>query len=182
MLISLIAAVALDGTIGNNGQLPWSITDDMQFFSTTTTGHVVITGRKNFEAMGGPLPNRPTLVLSRDANYTAPGARVFQDLVSALRHAEALGETEVFVIGGAHVYDAAKPYAHRFYRTVVLASVGGDVTYLDQDFKGWDRQVLTHREKSAVNEHAFRVELWSRVTPAKNYAQEAPLTSSELMK
>lgn len=173
MLISLIAAVALDGTIGNNGQLPWSITEDMRFFTAMTTGHVVITGRKNFEAMGGPLHNRPTLVLSRDANYNAPGAHVFHDLEATLRHARSLGETEVFVIGGAHVYEAAKPYAHRFYRTLVLANVGGDARYLDDDFAGWDYQLLTQGERNAANEHAFRVELWSRVTPPKSYAHNA---------
>lgn len=173
MIVSLIAAIALNGTIGKRGQLPWSIDEDMQFFTATTTGHVVISGRKNFEAMGGPLPHRVTLVLSRDPNYAAPGAQVFDDLVAALRYAEELGEPEVFIIGGAHLYEAAKPYAHRFYRTVVLAAVEGDVTYADDDFDGWRHEVLSHGRKNRVNEHAFRIELWSRTTPDQDYRQRA---------
>jgi dihydrofolate reductase len=170
MIVSLIAAVATNGTIGHSGRLPWSIAEDMEFFTTTTKGHVVITGRKNFESMGGPLPERINLVLSREPKYAAPGARVCTDIETALRVAERLDEREVFVIGGAQVYAAAKPYAHRFYRTIVLAPVAGDVKYGDSDFAGWDHQVLAHGERNAVNEHAFRVELWSRETPDKRYA------------
>lgn len=173
MLISLIAAVAVNGTIGKDGQLPWSIADDMQFFSATTRGHVVITGRKNFESMGGPLPERTNLVVSRDPTYPAKGASVFDDLVGALRFAQRVGEQEVFIIGGAQLYTTAKPYAHRFYRTVVLAEVLGDVKYQDDNFDGWQAQVLLRGEKSAVNEHAFRVELWSRPTPDKDYESDA---------
>jgi dihydrofolate reductase len=175
MLISLIAAVALNGTIGKNGQLPWSIAEDMRFFSDTTLGHVVITGRKNFEAMGGPLPGRSNIVLSRDPAYAPTGARAVGDLVTALRLAQEQGEGEVFIIGGSHVYTAAKPYAHRFYRTVVLSNVDGDVKYEDDDFRGWTLRVLSHGQKNAVNQHAFRIELWSRKTPEKDYAAALPI-------
>jgi dihydrofolate reductase len=169
MIVSLIAAVAVDGTIGNGGQLPWSIADDMRFFTTTTSGHVVITGRKNFEAMGGPLPHRTNLVLSRNLEYIANGARVFGELPSALRFAEKLGESEVFIIGGAELYEAAKPYAHRFYLTRVLARVGGDTKYFDDAFQGWQKTTLSRGEKNDVNEHAFCIELWSRATPDLDY-------------
>lgn len=178
MIVSLIAAVGLDGTIGHAGKLPWSIARDSQFFTDTTRGHVVITGRKNFEAMGGPLPQRSTIVLSRDPGYRAPGAKAVSDLVEALCLARNSGEREVFIIGGAELYAAAKPYAHRFYRTVVFAQVNGDVKYQDDDFNGWEVLTLFSGEKSTTNEHAFRVELWSRATPEKSY--EAGCSDAEV--
>lgn len=163
MFVSLIAAVALDGTIGNNNALPWQIRDDMRFFTNTTRRHVVITGRKNFEAMGGPLPDRINVLVTRNQEYPAPeGVYVVNDVEKALRLAEYLGETEAFVIGGAELFRAAKPYAHRFYRTTVLAEVGGDVRYTDVDWTDWDVREVGRGSRSAANEHAFTIELLSR--------------------
>lgn len=162
MLISLIAAVAQNGTIGRKNQLPWRIADDMRFFTATTHGHIVISGRKNFDAMGGPLPHRPTFVVTRDPTYVALGARVFLTLEQALLAAEARRETEAFVIGGAELYHLAKPYAHRYYRTTVLAEVDGDVRFDDSNWEDWSVTLLEECPASPVNEYPFRIELLSR--------------------
>lgn len=162
MLVSMIAAVAQNGTIGRNNQLPWRIDDDMRFFVDTTRGHVVISGRKNFDAMGAALPGRTNFVVTRNPAYSAANAHVVTSLEAALRAAHALGETEVFVIGGAELYHQAKPYAHRFYRTTVLADVTGDIRYDDQDWEGWTHRELGAGAHSATNEYPFRIELLER--------------------
>lgn len=162
MLVSMIAAIAQNGTIGRNNQLPWRITEDMRFFTNTTRGHVVICGRKTFESMGAALPNRTNIVVTRNPAFHAPETRVAPNVVVALRTAQSLGETEAFVIGGTELFRAAKPYAHRFYRTLVLADVPGDVRYADDDWADWSEQPLAVGEKSAFNEHAFVITLLTR--------------------
>lgn len=169
MLVSMIAAVAQNGTIGRDNQLPWRITEDMRFFTNTTRGHVVITGRKNFEAMGAALPERTNIVVTRNVAFHAPEARVASSVEVALRTACSLGETEVFVIGGAEIFRAAKPYAHRFYRTLVLADVPGDVRYSDSDWQDWSEQPLGSGHKSALNEHSFIITLLTRNGPPRSF-------------
>ncbi len=169
MIVSMIAAVARNGTIGRDNRLPWKIAQDMRFFLRLTRGRTVLTGRRNFEAMGGPLPQRNNIVLTRNPDYVAVGARVASDLESALRLAEAEGESELFVIGGAELYRAAKPYAHRYYRTTVLADVDGDVRYDEGDWEGWEVQLLGSGEVTVENEYAFRIELLTRVGAPRGF-------------
>src|SRR4051812_37670385 len=119
MLISLIAAVANNGVIGRNNALPWRIRDDMRFFMHKTLGHHVITGRKNYEAMGHPLPRRQNIVVTRDPAFLAE-CPVVTSVPAALELARAAGEGEAFIIGGAQIYAVALPLADVFYRTRVL--------------------------------------------------------------
>ena len=108
MKLSLIAAVASNGVIGRNNQLPWRIRDDMRFFVQKTLGHHVITGRKNYQAMGKPLPRRPNIVVSRDPAFAA-ACPVVSSLAAALELARDAGESEAFVIGGAQLYAEDAP-------------------------------------------------------------------------
>ncbi len=170
MWVSMIAAVAKNGTIGRDNQLPWRIAEDMRFFTNTTRGHVVISGRKNFEAMGAALPQRTNVVVTRNPHFSAPDTQVVSTIEAALQLAAGLGETEAFVIGGAELFKAAKPYAHRYYRTLVLADVPGDVIYADADWAGWSEQVIGTGEQSATNEHAFVITRLTRRGPARSFA------------
>jgi len=161
MQVSLIAAVADNGVIGLHGDLPWRVRDDMRFFMRTTRGHWVITGRKNFEAMG-LLKDRPTVVVSRNEALEAPGAHVVASVHAGLLLAQEAGEQEAFVIGGAGIYAAGYEFAHVFYRTRILASPSGDVSFPALDFSGWAREVLLEGQVSEVNDHAFVVEKLTR--------------------
>ena len=175
MLVTLIAAVAENGTIGRDNNLPWTIKEDMRFFVRTTKGHTVVSGRKNFEAMGRPLPKRRNIVITRQvgwslshldsgANYeTAPS------IVDAFIAAEAAGESEAFVIGGAQIYAAAFPYAHRFYRTRVLSQVKGDVFFPEIDLSNWAMSELASHEPDAENEYGFVIEQWDRHDAPTSY-------------
>jgi len=169
MKVSLIAAVARNGVIGNANALPWRIDDDMRFFLSMTSGHCVITGRKNFEAMGKALPNRNNIVVTRDASFSAPKITVCGSLEQALTFAQASGETEAFVIGGAQIYAAALPYAHTMYLTRVLADVPGDVRFPEFDANEWSVTERARYSASTKNEHAFVIEEHTRKSPPAAY-------------
>jgi len=162
MLVSLIAAVAQNGVIGRNNQLPWKLRDDMRFFVSTTQGHTVITGRKNFEAMGRALPRRTNIVISRDRAAVFAGSSTCTDIQGALRLAHDAGETEAFVIGGGEIYALALPYAHRIYRTLVERDVLGDVYFPAVDFSQFRRTELSRHAADEENEHPYVIERWDR--------------------
>lgn len=172
MKVSLIAAVAQNGVIGRDNDLPWKIRDDMRFFVQTTRGHVVIMGRLNFDAMGRPLPNRRNIVVTRDSSYVAAGAETAQSIEDALVRAEDCGEQEAFVIGGAQIYRLALPYAHRFYRTRVLCDVPGDIVFPEYSFEGWRVEQLFSGEASPDNQHAFVVELLERKEAPQSFRRD----------
>lgn len=172
MLVSLIAAVAENRVIGRDNDLPWRIRDDMRFFMETTQGHPVVMGRRNFDAMGRPLPRRHNIVVTRREDFAAEGVTVVHSLEQALCAArEALPEpaSEAFVIGGAEIYELALPFAHRFYRTRVLAEVRGDVYFPEFDEQEWSKRVLFQREQDERNEYPFVVELLERVGQPRSY-------------
>lgn len=162
MRVSMIAAVAQNGVIGRDNTLPWRIKDDMRFFIDKTSGHAVITGRKNFDAMGKALPKRLNIVVTRDPSFSAPGVVVVGSVQAALQHAQTQNETEAFVIGGAQIYALALPYAHTFYRTRVLADVPGDITFPTFELEQWSVHEHLRHEQDERNEHAFVIEELSR--------------------
>jgi dihydrofolate reductase len=127
MIISLIAAMAENHVIGQDGAIPWDLPDDRRRFRSLTMGHPVIMGRRTFEAIGHPLAGRRNIVLSRQTGYRAEGCEVEHDLRSALEACEE--STEVFIIGGAECYGEALPYADRVYLTIVHAEVDGDAFF-----------------------------------------------------
>jgi dihydrofolate reductase len=161
MKVSLIAAVAQNGVIGRDNALPWRIRDDMRFFRQKTLGHHVVTGRRNYEAMGKPLPQRTNIVISRDPSFRA-ACPVVTGLGPALELARAAGESEAFVIGGAQIYALALPIADVFYRTRVLADVPGDVVFPVFDEAAWDVTVASEHAADEHNEYPFVIETLTR--------------------
>ena len=134
-MISIIVAAAKNGVIGCNGELPWHISADLRRFRKITTGHSIIMGRKTYVSIGRPLPERRSIVLSRDPNFTADGVEVIADFREALKRTER--ETEVFIIGGGHLYQEALPFTARIYLTEVCAGVAGDVYFPAIDWSQW---------------------------------------------
>lgn len=123
--IYLVAAVAANGVIGRDGQLPWRLPEDLKHFKNVTMGHPVIMGRRTWESLGKfrPLPGRENIVVTRNAAYEAPGAKVASSLQSAL--ALCAGEDRVSVIGGQQLFAEALPIAD-----------GLDLTELHRDYEG----------------------------------------------
>ncbi len=116
-MISLIAAIGKNNELGKGNELLFKLPSDMKFFRDTTRGHTVIMGRKTFESIGNPLPNRKNIVITRDQNYKKGGVDVVHSLEEAMKIAGA--KDEVFVIGGADVYRQSINIAGKLYITHV---------------------------------------------------------------
>ncbi len=123
--IFLILARASDGTIGNDGSMPWRIPADLKRFKALTMGKPMIMGRKTFDSLPGLLPGRRHIVLTRDKAWRAEGAEIAHDVESALALA---GPGEVAIIGGAQIYAMFMPLADRIELTEVHRSYNGDAT------------------------------------------------------
>lgn len=158
MIITLIAAIEAGGGIGKDGSLPWHLTDDLKHFKRVTMGHHLLMGRRTYEGIAGKLPGRHLIVLSRDANFQASDAQVAPSLEAGLRLAEAAGESELFVIGGAEVYERAIPLAQRFYRTRVHAEVETDTQFPEFDEGDWSLLESEAFEQGGKNDWGFVIE------------------------
>lgn len=148
-IISLIVAAARNGAIGKDGQMLWHLPEDMRYFREVTQGKSVIMGRKTWESLPErfrPLPGRKNIVISRQLNYPVNGAHLVASLEAALR--ESSEEAEVFIIGGAQVYQDALPFAHRVYLTQIDADYEADVFFPELDHQEWQEISRTPRQES----------------------------------
>lgn len=127
-LYHIVAISGKDRVIGNNNQLPWpKYSEDLKFFKAMTTGHTVLMGRKTFESIGRPLPNRINFVLSRSKDFEVPeGVRVFHSFEEAIKNAKT---EKVFIIGGAEIYRQTINSVDGIYRTKVPGDYEGDAHY-----------------------------------------------------
>lgn len=140
MIISIIAALAANQVIGRNNDLPWKLPDDMKYFMETTKGHHVIMGRKNYESIPDkfrPLPNRTNIVVTRQEGFHAPGCIVVHSMEKALDIANAHGEIEVFIIGGAEIYRQGLSLTQRMYLTEIDATLAGDTYFPEFKKEDW---------------------------------------------
>ena len=126
-MISLIVAVAKNNVIGNNGIIPWKIKGEQRRFKELTTGKTIIMGRKSFEEIGRPLPNRKTILISNTQNIATENCTTVKSLSEAFDLVK--DEDEVFVAGGGQVYKEAYPYAYRIYITVIDKIIDGNVYF-----------------------------------------------------
>lgn len=117
--ISMIAAMAEDRAIGKDKGMLWHLPDDFKHFKRTTTGHPLIMGRKTFESLGGALPNRLNIVITRNSDYQPTGAEVVSSLEEAIALAKKHDSEEIFIAGGGQVYEAGMPLAEKLYLTIV---------------------------------------------------------------
>ena len=133
--VYLVAAVAANGIIGANGQLPWSLPADLKHFKRLTMGHPIIMGRRTWESLKGPLPGRDNIVVTRQAGYDAPGAAVASSLEAALELF--IGEPVAFVIGGHQLFAESLPIAAGLVMTEIYRDYAGDTTFPDYDRSRW---------------------------------------------
>lgn len=136
MTLTAIAAVARNGVIGAQGDLPWRLPADLRRFKALTTGHVLVMGRKTFESIGRALPGRTTIVVTRQPGWSADGVRVASSVDDALVAAAELGP-ETFVAGGAEIYAQTLARADRLELTEVHAEPEGDTFFPELDRSAW---------------------------------------------
>ncbi len=156
MKISLIVAKAWNNVIGKDNQLPWRLSSDLQLFKTKTTGHPIIMGRKTYESLGKPLPNRISIVVTRNLQFKVPdGHYVVHALEDAIQLCISKKFDQVFIIGGAEIYRQAIPYCDELLITEVQAHPEGDAFFPDIDQDQWAKVSEVHFQKDENNDYSF---------------------------
>ena len=158
-MISIIVAVARNGVIGGGNTLLWHISEDLKRFKALTTGHPVVMGRKTFESLGRPLPNRTNVVVTRQ-HIEIPGCTVAGSLEEALALLPA--QEEVFVTGGGQIYAQALPLADRIYLTTVMRDYEGDTRFPDWNRSGWTEVFREYHERGKDFHYPFEYTDWVR--------------------
>jgi dihydrofolate reductase len=155
MIRSFVVAAARNGVIGHTNGLPWRLPADLAFFKRLTMGHPIIMGRKTYESIGKPLPGRLNIVVTRSAGFQAQGCTVVGTLEEAYR---AAGDApEVFIIGGAQIYEAAFATADRIYLTEVESRVEGDTFFPRFDRNEWVETALETHGRDERHAHSMRI-------------------------
>jgi dihydrofolate reductase len=159
MNIVIIAALSTNGVIGNHGQIPWHISDDLKRFKRLTMGHAIIMGRKTYESIGRPLPGRTNIVLTRNQSFQPPEAvQIYSSLGDALDACRRAGETTAYVIGGGEIYREALPVTDILALTHVHREVQGDA-----HFPSFERAQWTETNREDHPEYSY-VEYRRRAT------------------
>ena len=148
--------------IGREGGLPWRLPADLRRFRALTTGHAILMGRRTWESIGRPLPERRNFVVT-SRPLDAAGVRTFASLGDALR--AAADDDEPFVIGGERLYAEALTRATRIHRTLVHARPEGDAFFPEVDWREWTRTFSESHRADERNEFDFTFETWDRGAP-----------------
>ncbi len=135
MIISLIAAIGRDRVIGKGNTLPWKLSADLKRFKQITSGKPVIMGRKTFESIGKPLPNRINIIITRDEKYKAEGCVVAHSAEEALEDAH--GNNEAMIIGGSQIFKEFMAKANKMYLTFIDADFEGDAYFPEYNKNEW---------------------------------------------
>lgn len=135
MRCSIIVAMSENRIIGRDNQLPWKLPADHKRFRSLTLGHHLLLGRKTFESIGRPLPGRKMVVITRQSDFSSPGVLVAHSLDGALELCQ--GDDEVFIGGGAGIYQEALDLADRIYLTVLHQEFEGDTLFPVYEGSDW---------------------------------------------
>jgi len=166
MKVSLVLAVAKNGIIGDQNKLPWNLPSDLKRFKETTMGHPVIMGRPTYESIGGPLPGRDNIVLTRSGVIDDPGVHTANSLEEACslakRFAINRGVKEIMIIGGGDVFEQIRGMADKVYLTVVDMEAEGDTLFRPLDGANW-KEISNEIVKAGPNDTAdFVVSVYER--------------------
>lgn len=164
MLISIIAAMDEKRGIGFKNRIPWHLPGDLQHFKNTTLGHHIIMGRKTFESLGQPLQGRINIIITKNQAYSVVGENVAvkHSLGEALSHAQNHQESEVFITGGASIYEQCLPLAHRLYLTLVHTQTEADTFFPLVDFSNWVELDSRHHPPDKKHLFAYTIKLFKR--------------------
>ena len=163
MKISMIVAYGKNWEIGLNNEMLWHISEDFKNFKTITSGHHILMGRKTFESIGKPLPNRTSLVLS-NKGFEHEGVHTFNDIQEAFNFARASAEEELFIIGGANIYETLFPFVDKMYLSEVDFEGVADAFLKPIDFSTWD--LAEEKSYDEIIEHgkvkspAWKFKVW----------------------
>lgn len=162
MIISLLVAADENNVIGKDNQLPWHLPNDLKYFKNLTWAMPILMGRKTFESIGKALPGRKSIVITRNKNWHQTGVDVVYSIEEAIDVAAATAVKEIFIIGGAEIFNTAFEKADRIYLTRIHYQFEGDVLFPVLDERQWALTKNHHCKKDEKNiyDHSFQV--WER--------------------
>ncbi len=152
--LTIIVAKAENHVIGNDNQLIWHLSNDLKRFKLLTTGHPIIMGRKTYESIGKPLPNRTNIVITRNTEWNPEGILVVHSLHEAIEKAKEF-DSEIFIIGGGNIYKQALELADTLEVTEVHHSFEGDTKFPEIDLEIWKEVFRENFEKDEKNEFDY---------------------------
>lgn len=160
MILSIIVAVAKGGVIGVNNSLIWHISEDLRYFKSVTTGSTIIMGRKSYESIGRPLPNRRNIVVSRNSSFTAEGCEVVSTIDEAISLCN--GDEKAYIIGGGEIYRQTIDMVDMLYVTHVDYGYEGDTYFPEIDQTKWGKVSSDIHERGEKFEHPFEFATYKR--------------------
>jgi len=153
--LSMIAAMGKNRVIGKDNAMPWHLPADLQHFKKTTLGSPIIMGRKTYDSIGRPLPGRLNIILSRNTKLEIEGCSVVDSLDNALMLAQESAKDEVFITGGAHLYDTFLEEADRLYLTLIDEAFDGDTFFPDYTQFSWQEVSREDHHADDKNPHNY---------------------------
>jgi dihydrofolate reductase len=164
MIISAIVAYGKNGVIGKNNRLLWNIPSDLKRFKKLTEHHHVLMGRKTFESIGKPLPNRTNLVITKQPYKNEPNHKLyfFGSIDFALKFAKQANEKELFIIGGEQIYEQTKHLWNKIYVTLVLANFNGDAYFPTLNQNEWIIQNIKVINTCDKDEYETVFQIWEK--------------------
>ncbi len=158
-MITIIVAVAENGAIGKDNRLLWRLSDDLKQFKTLTSGHAVIMGRKTFESIGKPLPNRTNIVITRQGKVSDDESVLTANSIEkAIELAkEAKGDEEIFIIGGGNIYEQSIGITDKIILTEVKVNIDGDTFFPKLNEDEWKEVSRKSYQKNEKNDHDFDI-------------------------
>ena len=168
MIISHLVALSNNFVIGVNNDLPWKLKKDLQHFSAYTQNKAIVMGRKTFESIGRPLPNRKNIVISSTLN-TQVGIEVVSSLDQGIKLAsqwnnDNTGGEEIVLIGGGYVFEESKDIVNKLVLTRVECEIEGDVFYPEIDLSSWEKILTESFKQDSENEYNFKVETYIKTS------------------
>lgn len=161
-MTTIVVAMGLKNEIGNDNQLLWHLPKDLKHFKETTSGHPIIMGRKTFESIGKPLPNRTNIVVSRKKDWFQEGILIVGSLKEALKFAKKIDEN-IFILGGGNIYEQTIDMADRLEVTLVKANLEADTFFPKIDEQVWQKTKEICHEKDEKNEYDMCFQTFEKI-------------------
>lgn len=160
MRLSIIVAMDDNQLIGKDNALPWHLPADLGYFKKTTTGKTVLMGRKTYESIGFPLPNRRNVIVSRNTGFSAEGCEVVDSIERALELAK--GDEEVMIMGGASFYEQMLPSVDRLYITQIEGTFVGDAHFPKFNRDEFVESFRQTHQPDEKNQHTYHFTILDR--------------------
>ncbi len=162
MIVSIIVAAAQNDIIGKENKLPWHLPADMKYFKQTTSGHCIIMGRKTFDALGKPLPNRTNIIITRQEDFSVEGCVVVNQLQHAIDYCRDHGEEECFIIGGGDIFIQSLIWTDRIYLTHIHHPFDGDTFFPALNKGDWNEISSAKHLPDEKNKYAYSFIVYER--------------------